>query len=451
MEKLRTYTFVCLVLFALGLLRVATAGWDPIQQLTSGPDNASLPTKGRSCATQGNYVHLAYAGKLSATDVVLYMRSTDQGSTWQAPVFLDSATFGNRFGLYADGAGVLHFFNCRKYTTNIYYRRSTNNGETWEPAVVLTSPYQEPAYAADDEARAYVLDVNSSGDRVQLWRTTNSGQNWEGPIVVCQGAKYDAVRVTADHQGRVHAIWRCGTTVGQVWYARSTDNGLSWSTPYQTTSYDSGATTKGVYSDRSQAIVITFSCNREDDYVVSSNGGLSWGTPRALPWPGLGIEDCWADEYNGLHALGLMSSSRVMYFRGNEAASGWGDTVELTGFPSGAVRQNPMVVIDDDHNVHAFWIGRESGTKQVYYRRGLGVGGAAEPISPQPGRGPRLLPNPARTVVFLPGHDPVQLFNHLGQKVAELHPGTNNISSLPNGLFFATSAGSGAATCLVKR
>jgi hypothetical protein len=441
-----------IAIFTLAVLGVAAAGWDPIQQLTSGSNDASLPSRGSSCAVQGDFVHLAYAGIIGATDVVLYMRSTDRGSTWQSPVFLDSATFGSRFGLYADGAGVLHFFNCRKYTSNVCYRRSTDNGESWTPAVVLANYYEQPAYVADNDSCVYMADNFATETSLRLWRTTNSGSNWEGPNVVTSGGTYVAICLACDDQSRVHLAWQQTVSeVRQLFHARSTDNGQSWGTPNQLSSGAANNALIGIYSDRGDNLVLVYSREGTDeDFRVSTDAGTSWGAAKMFPWAGYTIDDCVADQYGGFHAVHLVDGSRVMYFRGSARAAAWSDTVELTGFPPGSVRQNPKIIIDDAHNLHAFWVGRETGKKQVYYRRGSGVGGVEEPARPGAASGTVLCPNPARRSVRLLAAGPASVYDPSGKLVWVLLPGQNDITGLTPGVYLLKTQASAGQAILAR-
>jgi len=330
----------------------------------------------------------------------------------------------------------VHFVNCRKYTTNMYYRRSTDNGSTWSTPQLLKTPYSDPYIAAGAGAQAFVLDVSASGDRLELMRTTNSGATWSGPTELFSGdAKSDA-RIVAAAAGWTYATWRQNVSAApQVFSARSTDDGVSWSSPFQVTDYDSGAASLSSCADRHSGAVIAYSCNRADDYVYSSDGGVTWSTPRALPWTGYALNAVLSDEYDGLHALSIVDQNRVMHFRSAVGAVGWSDTTEVSGFSPGAIRQDPMLAIDDYLNLHAFWVGRESGKKQVYYRRGLGVGGIDDA-----GRftrpGTLVYPCPATAGVFLRAHAPGRLITSSGRQSGLLHPGWNDLSDLPRGVYF---------------
>jgi hypothetical protein len=90
-------------------------------------------------ATDGS-VHVAYCDQPNKSSALEYVRSTDGGSTFSAPVRLNDVPSGQRFmpALAADELGVLHasWFDTRNAgrstgSYDIYAARSTDGGGTW--------------------------------------------------------------------------------------------------------------------------------------------------------------------------------------------------------------------------------------------------------------------------------------------------------------------------------
>jgi hypothetical protein len=122
----------------------------------------------------GGVVHYAYAGKgVNAGDTgdIYYTRSTNNGSTWSAPILLNTDQAGGRTGaqwmpslsVTADGHVHVYWYDRRNTTDGQNYevwgRQSADNGATWSPdeavsSVLIAQPEQpdgnvQACYAGD--------------------------------------------------------------------------------------------------------------------------------------------------------------------------------------------------------------------------------------------------------------------------------------------------------------
>jgi hypothetical protein len=147
-----------------------------------------------------------------------------------------------------------------------WFSRTTNDGASWEPARIIFDPGavaqtigNEIVPLGDDSAIvdgfALLSFAKNShqvrGQNVALIRSTDHGTTWSGPIIV---SKLESVGVrnsngellrtgdiipqfAADPRSNktIYAVWQdarfSGGTFDQIAFAKSTDGGLTWSTP----------------------------------------------------------------------------------------------------------------------------------------------------------------------------------------------------------------------------
>jgi len=147
-------------------------------------------------------------GKPSTTGVVV-SRSTDHGATFSAPVFASDTHGGPHFGIGADPFvapdGTLHVA-WHDQSNAIVESSSTDGGASFGPTHVIAPTRVAFAIAAPAESTRGVLIYPSC----------------------------DSDRGTGPNRGNLYCVWEDETTTGDgldVFSSRSTDGGQTWSAP----------------------------------------------------------------------------------------------------------------------------------------------------------------------------------------------------------------------------
>ncbi|MFA6240791.1 MAG: sialidase family protein [Candidatus Hydrogenedentales bacterium] len=242
----------------------------------------------------GHWVAVWYStdtlGGTIGTDAdILVSRSTNNGATWSAPAALNSnaatdSGFDQLPQVTSDGTGHWVAVWISDDTlggtidtdADILVSRSTNNGATWSaPAALNTNAASD--LGTDDrpdvttDGAGHWLAVWTSDDAlggtigtdsdVLFARSTNNGATWSAPAALNANAATDSgsdymPQVTTDGAGRWVAVWHSSDTLGgtlgtdlDILVSRSTDNGAAWSAPV---ALDSTAATDTGIDDRSQ-------------------------------------------------------------------------------------------------------------------------------------------------------------------------------------------------------
>jgi len=183
-----------------------------------------------------------------------YVRDATSPQAWSQPVALPAPTLvGSWPDILADPRGdVLHVVYAVPYNEarGIYSLRSDDGGATWlAPTLVFDAvaagwnSVDKPRVALDAYTGVLhavwlrgALPGGTSVQAVFYARSTDDGQTWSAPLKIAEGA-VDWPRI-ASVEGQVHLVWnqaraRGGSTVlsAEVWQQFSLDDGQRWSEP----------------------------------------------------------------------------------------------------------------------------------------------------------------------------------------------------------------------------
>jgi len=263
--------------------------WEPETRMSTDSVYSGYP----AIAAAGSFVHLVWIQGIDARgdsyDQVRYRRSSDGGAHWDTAVQL-SYSSGGYYGAWfpcvvAQGSNVyLAWEDDRQGDDMIYFRRSTNNGLNWSAenptgnnlgmvnaSLCASGPVLLVAYA------------DFWNECVYFQRSTDYGNTWLAKVGIPTPDVADAPCVAC--RDSVFHIVFCDGRNGHwdVWYRRSTDQGLTWSTDtcimpdlYQTWTANIAVSEDNVHVVRGDMGMY------QVHYIASSDGGLTWSAERCL-------------------------------------------------------------------------------------------------------------------------------------------------------------------------
>ncbi|GMU35338.1 MAG: exo-alpha-sialidase [Planctomycetia bacterium] len=225
---------------------------------------------------QGHWVAIwesndTLGGTIGMDSDILFARSENNGASWTTPEPLninaasDSLGEDTQAAIFTDSLGT--WIVVWRSTTNlggaigtdadILYARSTNNGATWS----LPAPLNTNAAIDAVSDSSPQISTDSQGHWVAVWRSqinmtgpgsdtdifvatsNNAGVTWTPPVPLNTNATTDTGSdedpvIGNDGQGNWLVVWRSNENLGGVigadndfFFARSTDNGASWTPP----------------------------------------------------------------------------------------------------------------------------------------------------------------------------------------------------------------------------
>jgi len=179
---------------------------------------------------------------------------------------------------------------------------SFDGGNTWHDTLFSGTPYawdSDPGITVDDSGYFYAvvlsLPPDGSTSGIFVFKSTTGGSSWEGPYTVVDAhtsAFEDKELITADnvvnspYRGNLYVVWtRFGDyTNGGINISRSTDRGLTWSSPLRLSTLTTGVQWPVVTVGDSGIVYVAWLNygNGRLELVKSLDGGTTFSLPSTI-------------------------------------------------------------------------------------------------------------------------------------------------------------------------
>ena len=378
----RSYT----QLSAVQLPKFSQCAGNPLYERASDPWVSFSPNG------TAHQISLSFNDTANLDNAVPVSRSTKAqgGLTWSAPITLKRDTnphvFNDKESITADqnDSSFVYaiwdrlvfpsersqgesFLTAAAFAGPTWFSRSTNGGVSWETARPIFDPGRNDQtignqiVALGTGPLVNIMTVFSNDNRgkrrggtIAVLRSTNHGATWSGQINISRLGTVgvtdpdtgDPVRtgdiipeIASDERSGnndVYAVWQDARFNGfqrdQVAFSRSTDGGLTWSTPVRISQHnETQAFTPAIRVDGAGNIGVTYYDFRNNDpatpeletdtwFTRSTDGGRTWSEERVTPTSfdmrtAPVARGFFTGDYEGITALGgdywsLVSESR---------------------------------------------------------------------------------------------------------------------------------------------
>ena len=268
-------------------------------------------------AANGSNVYVAWYAPGGSAPEIYFAVSNDSGATWPTSDILisdDDAEWSMWPSIAAWGDDVYVIWGDTKSSPTsvpeVFFAKSTDRGDTWSSPQNLTASDEHSSIgpgivALDNIVHVYFTDLRFSGTpEVFYMRSEDGGMSWttEKPVSTVDSdsslVQDSGGKMTVEGD-RLHLTWIDGTFVDEVYYANSSDDGETWSTPRPLSTLDgSDSASPSIVADGD----IVHVCWDDEAggysvyYSYSTDDGLTWSSPEQISpttsgHPSLGIED----------------------------------------------------------------------------------------------------------------------------------------------------------------
>jgi ethanolamine utilization microcompartment shell protein EutL len=456
----------------------AFAQWGPEVRLTeNGRHSSTSQNSAWNVAADGDAVHVAWFDERDSNQEIYYKRSTDGGATWGPDTRLTTAAGISWYPAIAAASGRVHvtWYEDRDGNWEIYYKRSTDGGETWGPDTRWTNDIYRsanPCIAATGQYVHAVWDDRRMGyPEIYYKRSTDGGATFAADSIFKEMLSPATLPSVAASGTGVHVVWfDTRTPQGDVYYERSADNGVHWSSEQRLTG-TGGTSASPVIAAAGANVYTAWQDSRHGSpelyFRRSTDGGASWQSEVRLTTdtvpslhPSLAVSGpyvhlTWEDSRDG--------NSEIYYRRSTDAGATWSTDTNLSNMWLNS--QAPSVAVGGSR-VSVVWMDDRYGNFEIQFRaNGSGNPGVEEGRTTDARRAA-----PAATIVrgvlALPrdesalGHDPkspggfrscpAALLDATGRKVADLAPGASDVRRLAPGVYFVRQEARGMAEAVAK-
>ncbi len=297
--------------------------------------------------------------------------SYDGGMIWDAMGFCvnDNADAGDTALVAHKGEIHITYTQVTGYFEfDVFYKHTRDGGENWSSARELSvdnGGYS--AILADIAANTNGLfvaysDNRSGSSQIMFRRSLDGGNTWKSEIQLSQASTYAELVAICATEDTVHVAWDQGDSSGSdMFYTRSNDQGVSFSTPRQ---------------------------------VSFGDGDAKWCDIAAY---GGGVHIVWVDNRSG--------TDDIYYVRSTNNGQTWMTEIPLVAV--GYDCDHPIVAADAN-GVYVVWEDSRHGNTEIYFIRDHGV----EPTptltpTPSPSSTPTQTPTATDSPTSTPSKTPI--------------------------------------------
>ncbi len=226
---------------------------------------------------------------INASSNLCLSRTLNQGTSWQTPVSLSSAANSAAIAVDAPNAVCTWLIN---QGSNYFLQasRSLDDGITWQTASTLSSLNQNannPIFSFDSSGNGICVweKFNGTNTLVQAARTTDKGVSWSTPIFVSLlGENVSKVTVKCGTNGNAICAWQAGNSTYSIKVSKTNDGGLTWSTPISFST--NGVWPEIGFDSRNDMFCVIWGGYYIGSYYVyasrTSDNGASWSAPATI-------------------------------------------------------------------------------------------------------------------------------------------------------------------------
>jgi len=308
--------------------------------------------------------------------------------------------------LAVDAVGTVHVvWSQGNDTADVFYSHSVDGGETWSQATrvnenVTAGWRGQPTLVVDAGGRIHVAwydDRLRGGDDPDVWYAwSDDGSSWSRPDKRLSTVPGDDPSLALGPSGELYVAYRAYGTADGIYFARSLDGGGTWSDPnLAVPTFPEIADEPSLAVDDGGVVAVAYrgsdDLNAEIYVARSSDQGDTWSTPviashddgvpvenrQSAPALAAGASEEWFVAWVDLrHALSIYLSSSP------DAGASWASPDILVNSRPWSAQQAPVLAGDGAATLYALYADDRDEWQTTRFTRSTDAGASWAPSRP---------------------------------------------------------------------
>lgn len=292
------------------------------------------------------------------------------------------------YAVWSDQAGACTASGCNR---DVFFSRSVSGGAFSTPLDLSNNGNaSNPQLALGSDGSINI--AWTGGSVLDFTRSTDGGGTFSSPLNIAgvtnpslafTAAGYHAL--LADSSGNIDLVWSDSNS-SQVYFARSTNAGVSFSSPLNISNYSSGAFSPTLAADASGIDVVWQGSVAGDNpydlfFTRSTDGGASFSVAKDISNAEVGayfdqigtepsgsIDIAWDSNCPNLSVCKVVSSD-VFFTRSTDGGTTFSAPSQVTNTQGQAAISRVLLAIDGAGNVNLAWPQVMSGSSNAFFSR----------------------------------------------------------------------------------
>lgn len=319
----------------------------------------------------------------NGTDFDIYFsNSSDGGQSWSTNVKVNTDINNQNDPKVAVNQAETEIYvvwQDRRRDRDIYFAKSTNGGLNWTNPNVrindnLTNLRGSPDIALDSSGTVHVVWEDTRNDNWDIFhsKSLDGGTTWSPNTRVNEPSSADQRRpsLAVDSLGYLYVAWhdnRASAFDWDIYFANSTDGGLSWSIPNNRVNNDGLG---NVQENPSIAIIsggtvyVVWEDNRDFDYNIYFAKSTDWGvsfptntrvndlSPQNQNFPDIAVSSgiisvVWEDYRD--------PDANIYFSNSSDGGTNWGSDIRVNENIPGNGQNQPTIAASPSGTLHVAW------------------------------------------------------------------------------------------------
>jgi hypothetical protein len=243
--------------------------------------------------------------------------------------------------------------------SSIVYQQSLDNGQSFSRPILISQRILSsfnPDVAIDTNGTIYVVwsGVAQTGRFLFLSKSTNNGLSFSTPQQIVNLSPAQAPKIAIDSNNNIYIAYLTGNISTGLAVIRSTNGGNSFSTPQTVSNPNEFAIPTSLLFDSQRNVYLFYGdVSTNTSYLVKSTDGVNFATPKVIASSQIGLfssPTAFIDSQNNIF-VAFNSISQIMFTKSLDQGATFSELVPVTdnfGFA-------PAIVVDRNNNINIAW------------------------------------------------------------------------------------------------